>query len=167
MSVEWTRIGLICACALADFKVGAPETPIRRVGKLATKIDDRDGPHGPQNQRLRRRWDRLRALRARIFLADVNERPETARSVLRIEAEAQEPRSWHSVELRNAYAAAQRRIVSEARIRLDSRKSVRPFKGIFATAFLSSSLTCPATQCCLFGLCPVCKNTCDQSPATD
>jgi hypothetical protein len=33
-------------------------------------------PSWAQNQRLRRRWDRLRALRARIFLADVNERPE-------------------------------------------------------------------------------------------
>jgi hypothetical protein len=33
-------------------------------------------------------------------------------------------------ELRNAYAAAQTRIVSEARIRLDFWKFVRPFKGI-------------------------------------
>jgi hypothetical protein len=34
-------------------------------------------------------------------------------------------------ELRIPHAAAQTRIVSVARIRLDSRKSVRPFKGIF------------------------------------
>src|SRR6266516_1835862 len=34
-------------------------------------------------------------------------------------------------ELRIANAAAQTRIVSVARIRLDSRKSARPFKGIF------------------------------------
>src|SRR5919197_2948149 len=34
-------------------------------------------------------------------------------------------------ELRIPCAAAQTRVVSVARIRLDSRKSVRPFKGIF------------------------------------
>jgi hypothetical protein len=39
-------------------------------------------------------------------------------------------RSWHRLELRLPNAAAQTRIVSVARIRLDSRKSVRPFKGI-------------------------------------
>ena len=41
---------------------------------------------------------------------------------------------WHPgirPELRFPHAAAQTRIVSVARIRLDSRKSVRPFKGIF------------------------------------
>jgi hypothetical protein len=34
-------------------------------------------------------------------------------------------------ELRISNAAAQTRIVSKARIRLDHRKSVQPFKGIF------------------------------------
>ena len=42
--------------------------------------------------------------------------------------------------------ASHRRLVSAAGIRLDHRKSVRPFKGYFATTFLSSSLTCPARQ---------------------
>ena len=37
-------------------------------------------------------------------------------------------------------------VISAAGIRLDHRKSVRTFKGILATTFLSSSLTCPATQ---------------------
>jgi hypothetical protein len=39
--------------------------------------------------------------------------------------------------------AAQTRIVSAAGIRLDHRKSVRPFKGIFATTFVSSSSGLP------------------------
>jgi hypothetical protein len=40
------------------------------------------------------------------------------------------PRAWPTPELRIASAAAQTRIVSVARIRLDFRKSLRPFKGI-------------------------------------
>jgi hypothetical protein len=40
------------------------------------------------------------------------------------------PRSWPTPELRLPNAAAQTRIVSKARIRLDSGKSVRSFKGI-------------------------------------
>jgi hypothetical protein len=45
-------------------------------------------------------------------------------------AQASLPRSWPTPELRIPNAAAQTRIVSKARIRLDSRKSVRSFKGI-------------------------------------
>jgi hypothetical protein len=56
-------------------------------------------------------------------------------------------------ELHFLNAAAQTRVLSVARIRLDSRQSVRPFKRIFcATTFLSSSLTWPASQS---GLCVV------------
>ena len=40
------------------------------------------------------------------------------------------PRSWPTPELRIPNAAAQTRVVSKARIWLDSRKSVRSFKGI-------------------------------------
>ena len=40
------------------------------------------------------------------------------------------PRSWPTPELRIPKAAAQTRVVSKARIWLDSRKSVRSFKGI-------------------------------------
>src|SRR5262245_11468662 len=46
-------------------------------------------------------------------------------------AQASPLRSYIRPELRFPHAAAQTRIVSVARIRLDSRKSVRPFKGIF------------------------------------
>jgi hypothetical protein len=45
-------------------------------------------------------------------------------------AQASLPRSWPTPELRIPNAAAQTRIVSKARIRLDSGKSVRSFKGI-------------------------------------
>jgi hypothetical protein len=45
-------------------------------------------------------------------------------------AQAFLPRSWPTPELRIPNAAAQTRIVSKARIRLDSGKSVRSFKGI-------------------------------------
>jgi hypothetical protein len=45
-------------------------------------------------------------------------------------AQASLPRSWPTHELRIPNAAAQTRIVSKARIRLDSRKSVRSCKGI-------------------------------------
>ena len=48
-------------------------------------------------------------------------------------------------------AAAQTRVVSMAAIRLGSWESARAFKGKFATTFLSSNLTCPATQSGLFG----------------
>jgi hypothetical protein len=44
------------------------------------------------------------------------------------------------LELRIPDAAAQTRIVSLARIRLDSRKSVRPFKGIFCADVSEFSL---------------------------
>jgi hypothetical protein len=47
-------------------------------------------------------------------------------------------------------AAAQPRMVSVVRIRLDSHKSMRPFKGIIATTFLSSNPITSATQS---GLC--------------
>src|SRR5258708_3142690 len=40
------------------------------------------------------------------------------------------PRSWPTPELGIPNAAAQTQIISKARIRLDQRKSVRPFKGI-------------------------------------
>src|SRR5262249_35265360 len=55
---------------------------------------------------------------------------ETARARLVSPAQASLPRSWPTPELRIPNAAAQTRIVSKARIRLDSRKSVRSFKGI-------------------------------------
>jgi hypothetical protein len=41
------------------------------------------------------------------------------------------PRSWHSARAAPPTVAARTRIVSAAAIRLDHRKSVRPFKGIF------------------------------------
>ena len=54
-------------------------------------------------------------------------------------------------ELRTPGAAAQTRIVSVARIRLDSRKSVRPFKGIicddiseFESYMLSQAVRSPS-----------------------
>jgi hypothetical protein len=37
---------------------------------------------------------------------------------------------WHKARAASPHAAAQTRIISVARIGLDSRKSVRPFKGI-------------------------------------
>src|SRR5262245_27795594 len=55
---------------------------------------------------------------------------ESARARLVSPAQASLPRSWPTPELRIPNAAAQTRIVSKARIRLDSRKSVRSFKGI-------------------------------------
>src|SRR5207245_3624443 len=55
---------------------------------------------------------------------------ESARARLVSLAQAFLPRSWPTAELRIPNAAAQTRIVSKARIRLDSRKSVRSFKGI-------------------------------------
>src|SRR5262249_51390626 len=51
-----------------------------------------------------------------------------------------------SPELRIPGAAAQTRVVSMVGIRLGSWESVRAFKGIIATTFLSSSPTCPARQ---------------------
>jgi hypothetical protein len=54
--------------------------------------------------------------------------------------------SWHWPELRTRGAAAQPRMVSVVRIRLDSHKSMRPFKAIIATTFLSSNPASPATQ---------------------
>ena len=62
------------------------------------------------------------------------------------------PRSWHWARAAPPTVAARTRIVSAAGIRLDHRKSVTKLsKGYFATTFLSSSLTCPATQSGLFG----------------
>jgi hypothetical protein len=55
---------------------------------------------------------------------------ESARARLVSPAQASLPRSWPTPELRIPNAAAQTRIVSKARIRLDSCKSVRSFKGI-------------------------------------
>jgi hypothetical protein len=54
----------------------------------------------------------------------------SARARLVSPAQASLPRSWPTPELRIPNAAAQTRIVSKARIRLDSGKSVRSFKGI-------------------------------------
>jgi hypothetical protein len=50
------------------------------------------------------------------------------------------------LELRLRNAAAQMRMVSVARIRLDPPKSTQLFKGIICDDILSSNLTCPATQ---------------------
>src|SRR5262252_4382808 len=55
-----------------------------------------------------------------------------------------------SPELRISGTAAQTRVVSRAGIRLDPPKSTRLFKGIIATTFLSSNLTCPAKQSALY-----------------
>src|SRR5262245_60861331 len=60
--------------------------------------------------------------KSRQFLPSAIDRPPAQASPLR---------SYIRPELRFPHAAAQTRIVSVARIRLDSRKSVRPFKGIF------------------------------------
>jgi hypothetical protein len=67
--------------------------------------------------------------------------------------DADRPRALNSrPELPIPNAAAQTRIVSVARIRLDSWKSVRPFKEIFCDdIFGSSSPTCPASQSSLCG----------------
>src|SRR6516162_7764567 len=56
------------------------------------------------------------------------------------------PRSWPTPELRIPNAAAQTRVVSKARIRLDSRKSVRSFKGIICVDIseFESYMTSPA-----------------------
>jgi hypothetical protein len=53
------------------------------------------------------------------------------------------PRSWPTPELRIPNAAAQTRIVSKARIRLDSRKSMRSFKEIY-DELLAESLREPS-----------------------
>src|SRR2546429_8910014 len=55
---------------------------------------------------------------------------ESAQARLVSPAQASLPRSWPTPELRIPNAAAQTRIVSKARIRLDSCKSVRSFKAI-------------------------------------
>jgi hypothetical protein len=51
-----------------------------------------------------------------------------------------------SAELPIPNAAAQTQIVSKARIRLDSRKSLRSFKGIICVDISEFASTCPATQ---------------------
>src|SRR5262249_40696395 len=61
-------------------------------------------------------------------------------------------------ELRVLNAAAQTRIISVARIRLEPWKSVPPFKGIFCDDISESSLTCPARQSDLCRPCQVCTN---------
>jgi transposase len=61
---------------------------------------------------------------------------ECARARLVSPAQASLPRSWPTPELRIPNAAAQTRIVSKARIRLDSRKSMRSFKGIICTSIV-------------------------------
>jgi hypothetical protein len=53
------------------------------------------------------------------------------------------------------HGAAQTRIISVARIRLDPGNLRDLSKGYFATTFLSSSLTCPATQSGLYQ--PTCR----------
>ena len=54
----------------------------------------------------------------------------SARARLVSPAQASLPRSWPTPELRIPNAVAQTRIVSKARIRMDSGKSVGSFKGI-------------------------------------
>jgi hypothetical protein len=70
---------------------------------------------------------------------------ESARARPVSPAQASLLRSWPTPELRIPNAAAQTRIVSKARIRLDSGKSVRSFKGIIC-ADISES--CQALSDC-------------------
>src|SRR5262249_53664911 len=56
------------------------------------------------------------------------------------------PRSWHEARAAPPTVAARTRIVSAAGIRLDHRNLCDLSKAYFATAFLSSSLTWPASQ---------------------
>src|SRR5262249_14377884 len=70
--------------------------------------------------------------RRRIISGSAENRGSSRPSAIdRPPAQASPLRSYIRPELRFPHAAAQTRIVSVARIRLDSRKSVRPFKGIF------------------------------------
>src|SRR5215831_14941835 len=70
--------------------------------------------------------------RRRIISGSAENRGSSRPSAIdRPPAQASLLRSYIRPELRFPHAAAQTRIVSVARIRLDSRKSVRPFKGIF------------------------------------
>src|SRR5438132_8067385 len=50
------------------------------------------------------------------------------------------------------------RKVSDTKMLCKPKEFARDYK---KPTFPSSSPTWPARQCCLFGLCPVCKNTCD------
>jgi hypothetical protein len=59
-------------------------------------------------------------------------------------AQASLPRSWPTLRIPNA--VTQTRMVSVARLRLDSGNLFDLSKGYFASTFLSSSPTCPATQ---------------------
>src|SRR5205823_13834750 len=69
---------------------------------------------------------------------------ESARARLVSPAQASLPRSWPTLRIPNA--VAQTRMVSVARLRLDSGNLFDLSKGYFASTFLSSSPTCPATQ---------------------
>src|SRR5947209_8845726 len=55
--------------------------------------------------------------------------------------------------------AAQTRVVSAARIRLDPRKSVRSYKGIIYGGISEFESYMPGRQSGLLGLRPACKNT--------
>jgi hypothetical protein len=84
----------------------------------------------------------------------VCQRWRPARRILKIRAslswvspgQASLPRSWPTLELCTPNAAPQTRIVSKTRNRLDSWKVYELSKAYLATTFLSSNLTCPATQ---------------------
>jgi len=69
---------------------------------------------------------------------------ESARARLVSPAQASLPRSWPTLRIPNA--VAQTRMVSVARLRLDSGNLFDLSKGYFASTFLSSSRTTPATQ---------------------
>ena len=62
------------------------------------------------------------------------------------------PRSWPTPELRIPTAAAQTRIVSKVRIRLDSGKSVRSFKGIICVDISEFESSHPMARCRLSSL---------------
>src|SRR6516162_9042342 len=63
--------------------------------------------------------------------------------------------------------AAQTRIVSAAGIRLDHRKSVRPFKGRFCNNISEFESTCPATQSRLSGRARLLELSCDSNHRSD
>jgi hypothetical protein len=70
-------------------------------------------------------------------------------------AQASLPRSWPTPELRIPNAAAQTRIVSKARIRLDSRKSERSFKEIICVDISEFESSHPSHAVGLFERCDV------------
>ena len=77
-------------------------------------------------------------------------------------AQASLLRSW-----RFPHAAAQTRIISVPEFCWFPGNPCELSKGYFATTFLSSSLTCPATHSGLCGLCQICKDRCDIPFAVD